>query len=141
MLEWTYNNQVVSEPPTGAYGFIYEITALNSGRRYIGRKYLTKASYYQKKGKRKKTRKESDWRDYWSSSPELLLDLEKHGKDNFERKILTWCFSRAECNYLELKYLFDNRVLESDQWYNSNIGNKHWKRLVINFPSNKHHSF
>ncbi len=42
------------------YGFVYLIENLTNGKKYIGRKYLTKAGYKTVKGKRKKIRVESD---------------------------------------------------------------------------------
>jgi len=59
-MTWTYNNESVSDEVIGdAYGFVYIIENLIDGRRYIGRKYLTKAAYKTVKGKRKKIRKAS----------------------------------------------------------------------------------
>jgi len=136
-VNWTFEGIIVENPPEKAYGFIYEITCTTSGRKYIGRKYLTFAKTKQVKKKTKKFRVESDWRDYWSSSPYLLEEMEKVGKENFKREILLWCYSRAECNYMELRYQFDRRVIESDDYYNSNIASKHFKRVVSKFPSIK----
>jgi hypothetical protein len=114
------------------YGFIYLITNTINGKKYIGRKYFTKASSRQVKGKRKKTRKESDWKDYYGSSPRLLEDINKHGVDNFKREILRLCKTRGETNYWEVKYQFRFCVLESDQYYNDNIAVKFTRRNIGN---------
>ena len=103
------------------YGFVYLIRNKISGKSYIGRKYFTKASSRQVKGKRKRCRKESDWKDYWGSSKRLLEDIEKLGKENFERQILRLCKTRGECNYWEAKYQFEYDVLTGDNYYNDNI--------------------
>ena len=103
------------------YGFVYLIRNKISGKSYIGRKYFTKASSRQVKGKRRRCRKESDWKDYWGSSKRLLEDIEKIGKENFERSILRLCKTRGECNYWEAKYQFEYDVLTSDNYYNDNI--------------------
>lgn len=103
------------------YGFVYLIRNKISGKSYIGRKYFTKASSRQVKGKRKRCRKESDWKDYWGSSKRLLEDIEKIGKENFERSILRLCKTRGECNYWEAKYQFEYDVLSGDNYYNDNI--------------------
>ena len=100
------------------YGFIYEITNITTGRKYIGRKYFSQAKTRQVKGKKKRTRVESDWRDSWGSSKELLSDIDKYGKENFTRKILMLCESRGNTNYWEAKFLFDNNVLLDDNYYN-----------------------
>ena len=103
------------------YGFVYLIRNKISGKSYIGRKYFTKASSRQVKGKRKRCRKESDWKDYWGSSKRLLEDIDKLGKENFERSILRLCKTRGECNYWEAKYQFEYDVLTGDNYYNDNI--------------------
>ena len=103
------------------YGFVYLIRNKISGKSYIGRKYFTKASSRQVKGKRRRCRKESDWKDYWGSSKRLLEDIEKLGKENFERQILRLCKTRGECNYWEAKYQFEYDVLTGDNYYNDNI--------------------
>lgn len=137
MTNWTYNNQAVTDEiiPEKAYGFIYQITNMLSGKSYIGRKYLSKASSRQVKGKKRKTRVKSDWETYWSSSPDLIADITLQGKDNFKREILLWAFSRGECNYLEEKMLYQLEVLERDDFYNSNIRARIFKKHVFNYPS------
>ncbi len=130
---WTFNDVEVIEAPANMYGFIYMITNVVNGKSYIGRKYLTFSKTKQKNKKIKKFRVESDWRDYWSSSPELLKEIETLGRHHFKREILRWCKSRGECNYMELRYQFDLRVLESDKFYNSNIASKYYRKNVIKY--------
>jgi len=112
------------------YGFVYLIVNLETSKRYIGRKYFTKASSKQVKGKKKRCRKESDWKDYWGSSQRLLLDIESLGKDKFERSILRLCKTRGECNYWEAKLQFLNDVLETDDFYNDNIMMKFTRKNI-----------
>jgi len=118
------------------YGFIYLIENLKNGRKYIGRKFLTKAAYKTVKGKRKKIRKESDWADYYGSSPALLADVEVYGKEHFRRTILRLCKSRGECNYFETKEIFDrDAVLDGtyyNQWVSAKIQASHVKSLHFN---------
>jgi hypothetical protein len=118
------------------YGFIYLIENLKNGRKYIGRKYLTKAAYKTTKGKRKKIRKESDWADYYGSSPSLQADVELYGKENFKRIILRLCKSRGECNYFEAKEIFDTDAVLDGNYYNSWVSCKvhaaHVKSLHFN---------
>lgn len=116
------------------YGFVYLIENLVTGRKYIGRKYLTKAGYKTVKGKRKKIRIESDWDDYYGSSPALKEDVEKLGKDKFKRTILRLCKTRGECNYFETKYIFDHDAILDPKFYNSwvscKIQTSHVKNLL-----------
>ena len=114
---WIYNNQPLNDPENW-YGFIYEISNNLTGKKYIGRKYFSQAKTRQVKGKKKRTRVESDWRDYWGSNKELLADIDKYGKENFTRVILKLCETRGNTNYWEAKYQFDNNVLLEDNYYN-----------------------
>ena len=79
----------------------------------------------QKNGKkvRKKIKSqiESDWRDYWGSSKELLADIERLGKQHFRREILHFCKSKAECSYIEAKEQFIRGALEKSEYYNGHI--------------------
>ena len=101
------------------YGFIYLIENLVNGKKYIGRKFLTKAGYKTVKGKRKKIRVESDWADYYGSSPALAKDIEVFGTEVFKRTILRLCKSRGECNYWETKLIFETDAILDAAYYNS----------------------
>lgn len=111
--------------PTGYYGFVYKITHIPTGRQYIGRKYFTLSATKRIKGKKKRIRKESDWKDYWGSSKHLKSDIEKFGKKEFKREILRLCKNRTECSYYETKYIFDNDALLREDFYN------HWVSCKI----------
>jgi hypothetical protein len=127
---WLYQGKEIIELPEDCIGFVYIITNLQSGRRYIGKK-LSKFSRtkYQtvklkngtKKKKKIKSKVESDWLDYYGSSDALNKDVDQLGKELFKREILYLCNSKALCSYIEAREQFNNRVLESDDWYNGNI--------------------
>jgi hypothetical protein len=118
-MNWQYNNKDFTEEDIGdSYGYVYRITNLTNNKKYIGKKFFSKAGYKQVKGKRKKIRKPSDWLDYWGSNKTLIEDIQKLGKENFKREILYLCKTRSDCAYLELREQIDQRVLESDEWYN-----------------------
>jgi hypothetical protein len=127
---WMYQDQPVEELPEDCTGFVYLITNIANGRKYIGKKLAkfkktTQRTVKLKNGtKRKKkirTKVDSDWRDYYGSSPELSKDVELLGKDNFRREILYYCKSKAECSYVEAREQFSRRVLESTEYYNGHI--------------------
>ena len=121
---WTHNGKLVDELPTDCEGFVYLITNLTNGRKYVGKKLarfkVTKPPLKGKKNKRRST-KESDWRDYWGSSEHLIADVERLGEENFTREILHYCQSRGMLSYLEAKEQFDREVLLTDEYYNGII--------------------
>jgi len=128
---WTYKGEVVED--IGNYiGFVYMITNLRTERKYIGKKNFYFSKTKQLKGKKKKYKVESDWKDYFGSNEELNHHVNIFGQDQFRREILRFCSSKGEMSYFESKYQFQNDVLESDQWYNSWISCKiHKKHLTF----------
>lgn len=123
-MTWYLNDEILDDLSIidpSIFCFIYKITNLLDGRMYIGKKLFYGHKYSTKKGKRKKIKIESDWRDYWSSSAELKADVERLGKENFKREIIQLCQNKGTANYIEARIQMDLRVLESDQYYNSII--------------------
>jgi hypothetical protein len=129
-MTWLYQNQPVETLPEDCVGFVYIITNITTERKYIGKKLAkfsrtTQRTVKLKNGTKKKkkirTKVDSDWRDYYGSSPELTKDVELFGKDNFTREILYYCQSKSECSYIEAREQFSRRVLESRDWYNGHI--------------------
>ena len=113
-------------------GFVYIIENLTNHRAYVGKKlfYFTKSK--QIKGKKKRFKVESDWKDYYGSSDVLSEHVKTLGKDNFRRTILRLCISKGEMTYFEAKFQFEYGVLESDKWYNSHImARVHRKHLTF----------
>ena len=134
MSSWTYEGQpFTSNMISDNVGFVYQITNLQNGKKYIGKKWFwsTKKLPPLKGKKRKRTvTKESDWMRYFGSSEEVKLLVEQHGEDNFEREILRLCKTKGECTYYEAKLQFDFDVLLRDDYYNEFIGCKiHSKHL------------
>jgi hypothetical protein len=133
-MTWTYQGSTVETLPEDCVGFVYIITNLISGRKYIGKKLakFAKTTYKTvklkngtKKKKKIRSKIDSDWKDYWSSSDELKKDIALLGQAHFTREILHYCKSKAECSYIEAKYQFDNDVLlNEDKWYNGWISVK-----------------
>ena len=121
---WTYQNKTLDSIPNEFEGFVYLITNLTTGQKYIGKKLAKfKTTKPPLKGKKNKRRghKESDWKEYWGSSDRLNADVEALGPENFTREILYLCRSRAEMSYIEAREQFDRRVLETDEYYNGII--------------------
>ena len=129
-MTWLHENILVETLPEDCVGFVYLITNNITGRKYVGKKLakFSKTAYKvvklkngNKKRKKIRSKIDSDWQDYYGSSIELQADIAAIGKDHFKREILQFCKTKAECSYLEAKLQFENRVLESEDWYNNNI--------------------
>ena len=129
-MTWLYQTQPVETLPEDCIGFVYLITNNLTGRKYIGKKLakFSRTTYRvvkQKNGKKRRkkirTKVDSDWREYYGSSPELTADIAKLGNQNFSREILYYCTSKAACSYIEAREQFSRRVLESTDYYNGHI--------------------
>lgn len=129
-MTWHFQGSPVDTLPEDCVGFVYLITNTVSGRKYIGKKLAkfsktTQKTVKLKNGTKKKkkirTKVDSDWRDYYGSSPELSKDVEALGADKFTREILYYCKSKAECSYVEAREQFTRKVLESTDYYNGHI--------------------
>lgn len=135
-MTWLYNGAPVEEIDLKEYAaFVYLITNLKTGRLYIGLKQTSFAKTKQVKGKKKRVRAESDWREYWSSSEELKADVQALGEENFKREILHFCKLKSHANYLEAREQMDRRVLENpDKYYNGiincRVSRNHIKNLT-----------
>lgn len=116
---WLLNEEPLLHIPEGFIGFVYLMTHIPTGKTYIGQKSFYKTSYQTTKGKRRRIKVESDWKDYVSSSIEVQA-LADQG-DPFIREILYLCTSKGSLNYLEAREQFDRRVLESDDFFNGQI--------------------
>ena len=129
-MSWYYENQLIEKLPEECVGFVYLITNTVTGRMYIGKKLakFSKTTYKtvkQKNGTKKKkkirSKVDSDWREYYGSSPELTADVITLGTENFTREILYYCKSKSECSYIEAREQFTRKVLESTDYYNGHI--------------------
>ena len=130
---WTY----LERPFTSAdildfYGFVYHIANKSNGRSYIGRKYFW--SFRTPKGKKRKVKQESDWKNYYGSCPELKEDVLKFGKSNFSRTIISLHKTKGKTNFEETRQLFVNNVLTESldngepAYYNSNILSRYFRK-------------
>jgi hypothetical protein len=125
---WIYEgNEFTSDMIDDNFGFVYEITDLDNGKKYIGKKWFwntRKRPPLKGKTRKRIVKIESDWKDYFGSSEEVKSLVEESGRDRFDRKILRLCKTKGECTYFEAKLQFDNDVLLRDDYYNEFIGCK-----------------
>lgn len=133
IVEWTYQGTPFETIPEGVVGFVYLITNTLTGRKYIGKKGTTSAAYKTVKGKRKKLRKESNWKEYYGSCEELLKDIAVLGKEHFSKEVIHLSRSKGENSYWEAKLQFEADVLyHPEQYYNRFIGCKIHMNHVLN---------
>lgn len=85
-------------------GFVYKITRISDGKFFIGKKL-----FWFKKGKKLV---ESDWKDYYGSSKDLKADVEKLGKDAFERRIIKCYDTKWDLMYRELMLQLEFDVMD-----------------------------
>ena len=138
-LNWQYNGIDFTEDLIGDnYGFVYQITNLTNGRKYIGKKFFYSSKTKQVKGKKKKIKVLSDWQTYYGSSDTLKQDVLSFGQENFSREILHLCQSKGECGYLEAKEQFVRGVMESDDYYNTWIMVRVRKSHIKDYNVRKH---
>ena len=83
----------------------------NQVSKYIGRKYFW--SFRTPKGKKRKVKSESDWKKYYGSCPELKEDIERLGRQNFSRTILSLHKTPGKANFEETKTTLPTTSLQS----------------------------
>ena len=144
---WLYKEQEVKEltdMPENTFGFIYEVTHLPTGRKYLGRKQLISiqrkalgkkelALLTDKRASKKKTvTKETDWKTYYGSHPEIKQMIKDKKQSEFSREILTFVSSKKQLTYYEDKYLYMKGVIEpGSTYFNDNISGRFFKKDFI----------
>lgn len=140
-MNWLYKGEEFTSDMIGDnYGFVYALRHKTTGKIYIGRKYFWSIRTLQPlKGKtrKRKVKKESDWKTYYGSSQFLTALINKEGKENFIREIISLHPDKRETNYAEIAEQFARNVLEARDangeraYFNENI-------LRVFYPSKAH---
>ena len=135
---WIYKGtNFTSDDIDDKFGFVYCITNNTDGRQYIGRKYFWK--FRTPKGKKRKVKSESDWKNYYGSCPELKEEIQQLGKQNFSRVILSLHNTKGQTNFEETRQLFVKGVLTESlgdgtpKYYNSNILSRYFRKDYYDF--------
>ena len=132
---WTYNNKEFTGEEIGEYfGMVYLITNLRTNRKYVGKKFFTKAARRQVKGKSKKVRVASDWEKYYGSNKVIQEEVKNLGEDVFKREILHLCKTRSECAYWETWEIFTREALRTHDYYNDWVSCRIRKAHLLSKP-------
>lgn len=127
----------IEHDPDNNFGFIYLITELSTGRKYIGSKQYRfwqgqKGGYKctdvrDKDWWNPKLWKESDWRYYISSSKDLAPQIEADRADYY-MEVLCLCQDKLSLMLKEIELQMEANVLEAEMedgdylYYNANVG-------------------
>jgi len=130
---WIYEGKPFTSDDIGDFfGFVYCITNIQSGKRYIGRKYFQQKR--KPRGGKRRVTSESDWKKYYGSSDELSADRKLLGNSAFKREILSLHTRLGDVNFEETKQLFLHNVLtetldgKTPLYYNSNILGRYMRK-------------
>ena len=130
---WIYEGKPFTSDDIGDFfGFVYCITNIQSGKRYIGRKYFQQKR--KPRGGKRRVTSESDWKKYYGSSNELSADRKLLGNSAFKREILSLHTRLGDVNFEETKQLFLHNVLtetldgKTPLYYNSNILGRYMRK-------------
>jgi hypothetical protein len=124
------------------FGFIYIVTHLPTGKKYLGKKSLFytlnkklgKKELAQQpvtRGRTKTTKqiiKESDWKTYYGSEEFIKQKIKEGKQEEFTREIIQLVYSKKLLTYFECKYQFMYGVLENTDWVNNNILGKFFSK-------------
>jgi hypothetical protein len=141
---WLHNNEVIEtieNIPANTFGFIYITTHTPSGMAYIGKKSLyhnvkrklTKKELAEQTGRGRKSttetiQKESDWKTYYGSEDFIKQRIKEKKQDEFKREIIHFVENKKMLTYFECKYQFMYSVIENENYLNSNILGKFYKK-------------
>ena len=131
---WIFNGHAfLSEDINDNFGFVYRITNILTGKKYIGRKYFW--SLRKPRGGGRRVKSESNWKKYYGSSDELNRERSELGNNTFfKREILSLHATKGKVNFEETRQLFIHGVLTealddgSPAYYNSNILGRYYRK-------------
>ncbi len=134
---WTYQGKIFDSEDIKDYvGFVYLITHIPTGRKYIGRKYLKQ--HRKPKGAKRRVTQESNWQSYYGSCKELQELVKLEGEENFKREILSLHLTEGRTNFEETRQLFLNNVLTEklengeSAYFNNQILSRYFKKDYFN---------
>jgi hypothetical protein len=109
-----FNKNVMLDPYTG------KIVVSRSGKAKLRRLSVTATRQTYEK-----IAKESNWREYISSSDDISDHIIIY------KEILEYAPTKRSLTYLEEKHQFLNNVLEDDSYINKQIGNRYYRNKLL----------
>ena len=136
-MTWHYKGEVYDpsyeDEPKEYQGFVYVITEIDTGMKYVGKKFFHKPKTLPitlKRKRRVRSIVESDWRSYYGSNAIIQQRIDEGLSAQYYREILHFGKSKGDLSYLEVKEQMDRDVLIRDDYYNGIINCKiHRKHL------------
>jgi|GEM_PF-3126310 len=83
------------------HGFIYITTNMINGKKYIGQKIFGRG-----------------WKRYLGSGKILKQAIEKYGRENFTREIISIAYTKVELDELEINFIKNHDATNSSDYYN-----------------------
>ena len=130
---WIYQGEVFTEEDVKDYvGFVYLITHLPTGKKYLGRKYLKQ--HRKPKGAKRRVTQPSNWKKYYGSNLELKALVKEEGEQNFKREIISLHRTEGKTNFEETRLLFLYNVLTEklkngeSAYFNNQILSRYYKK-------------
>tara|TARA_R110000823_G_scaffold40754_1_gene107671 strand:- start:687 stop:1211 length:525 start_codon:yes stop_codon:yes gene_type:complete len=124
------------------FGFVYRIIDITTTQEYIGKKQfhsaVTKKPLKGRKNKRRST-KESNWREYTSSSSHINKAIDEKGKENFQFIIESLHKTKGSLTYAEVFAQITEDVLRAK--LQDNITPKYYNKQISAikfFPPSEH---
>ena len=120
MSEWIG----LPENTDNIFGMVYIIKNNINGKKYIGCKQLLKKTRLKANKTRKRDKivwKDNNVEEYWGSSKELLIDIDKYGVENFTKHVIELCNSKFHMKYSELCWQIKFNALFDPNFYNGII--------------------
>lgn len=136
---WSKLNKSKCNTIIQPFGFVYKLTD-EHGRKYIGKKqFKFRRKLKPLKGRKRKRIKtfQSDWLSYMGSSDLVNKAIEQGIK--FHKEILVIVPNKRLLGYYELKYIFSESALESEEYYNKSITNRY--HSLNDFGIDKNHIY
>lgn len=104
------------------YGFLYITTNLINGKKYVGAKIFDKRN---------------SWKHYLGSGRAFLKAIEKYGKNNFKKTIVSIHYSKEELYEEEEKLINFLKAVNSKDYYNLSGGQYHNKWIDLSEEEKK----